>query len=139
MKKWQVFLNKFELIDTMIGIVAVFIILNAALFMQLYYHEAPCPLCLLQRAAFINIGLALLMNVRYRNRVLHWAMVIVSAVVGAAVSLRQILLHINDPTGFGDPVLGLHLYTWSFIGFSIAMVGATLMLVIYPENQIHEC
>ena len=133
MKKLQAYLNELEFIDTIVGLLAIILILGAALIVQFFQHEPPCPLCLLQRAGFINIGLALLMNLRYGNRVIHWAMVIFSGLTGISVSIRQILLHITDPLGFGKPFFGLHLYTWCFIGFSIAIVGATLMLIVYPE------
>jgi len=88
----------------------------------------------LQRAAFVNIGLCLLLNVRYGNRVAHWAIAIISACAGAAVSLRQICLHITGPEGFGSAVFGLHMYTWCLIGFTACIIGSALMLLVYPEN-----
>lgn len=118
---------------SILGIFGVFAILIAALVMQFVYGEAPCPLCELQRAAFLSIALALFMNVRYGDKVAHWAMVLLSAFAGIAVSMRQVLLHINDPVGFGSAVLGLHMYTWCLLGFVIAMVGAALMLILYPD------
>lgn len=128
-------IEEFELIDSIIGLIGVLIILGAAFFMQLFYREQPCPLCLLQRAAFVSIGLALLMNVRYKNKASHWALVILSATVGMAVSIRQILLHIKTPAGFGSAVFGLHMYTWCFLGFTLAIVGSAVMLLIYPEKH----
>ncbi len=132
-KKFRQLLHKVLVIDSMIGFVGVIIILSVALFVQLYMDEAPCPLCLLQRAALVNIGIALLMNFRYRNKASHWALAILSACAGSAVSLRQILLHINSPTGFGSAFFGLHMYTWSFIAFATTIVGSAIMLLIYPE------
>jgi len=126
-------ITEFEIIDSIIGLIGVIIVIGAALYLQLFYGEQPCPLCLLQRVAFINIGIALLMNVRYGNKVSHWAIAIISACSGMAVSLRQISLHVNNPIGFGSPVLGLHLYTWCFIGFFITIMGSGIMLLIYPE------
>ncbi len=126
-------LTKFQIIDSILGVIGVVIILGAALFVQFIYHEEPCPLCLLQRAAFLNIGISLLMNVKYGNRVSHWAFVILSATAGIAVSVRQILLHINNPNGYGDALFGLHLYSWCFVVFASAIIGSAIMLVIYPE------
>ncbi len=128
------YLNKFATINSIIGLVGVVAILAGALVMQFVYGEDPCPLCLLQRAAFVSIGIALLMNLRYGNKVAHWALVILSAAAGIAVSIRQILLHVNDSVGYGSPVTGIHLYTWCFIGFALAIVGATILLLIYPEQ-----
>jgi len=129
------FLEEVELIDSIIGVVGVLIILSGALFMQFFYGEQPCPLCLLQRAAFVLIGLSLLMNVRYGNRVSHWAMAILVACAGLSVSLRQICLHITSPIGFGSAVAGFHMYTWCFFGFSLTIIGSAVMLIIYPEAE----
>jgi disulfide bond formation protein DsbB len=126
-------IEQVELIDSIIGLVGVLIILCAALFVQFFLGEQPCPLCELQRAAFIVIGLSLIMNVRYGNKASHWAMVILGGCAGAFVSIRQILLHITSQVGFGDAFLGLHMYTWCLIGFSICIIGSALMLLIYPE------
>lgn len=134
MKNLRQALTELAIIDSALGLLGVVIILTAALAMQFVYYEEPCPLCLLQRVGFINIGLSLLMNLKYGNRVSHWALVILSAAAGIAVSMRQILLHINEPIGFGSPVFGLHMYTWCFIGFSLAIVGSAIMLIIYPEK-----
>jgi disulfide bond formation protein DsbB len=134
-KNYYEWIVRFQMIDTIIGIVGVCLILGAALIAQFFYHEAPCPLCELQRAALVNIGLALILNIKYGNCVSHWAMVIISALAGMAVSIRQILLHVNDPVGFGSAIVGLHMYTWCFIIFAVAIFASALMLLIYPENN----
>src|SRR5580704_2794691 len=95
-------IERLEVMMSIAGILAVFVILCAALVMQFVYGEAPCPLCELQRAAFLSIAIGLFMNMRYGNKVAHWAIVILSASAGIAVSVRQILLHVNDPVGFGS-------------------------------------
>jgi disulfide bond formation protein DsbB len=129
------FIKNLELVDSGIGVLGVVIILGAAIFVQFFYGEQPCPLCLLQRAAFISVGLALLMNLRYKNRVAHWALAIISSVAGIAVSIRQILLHITSDIGFGRSVFGLHMYTWCFIAFGLTILGSAFMLLIYPEKK----
>jgi disulfide bond formation protein DsbB len=127
------FIERLEIGMSIFGIFTVLGILSAALVMQFVYGEMPCPLCELQRAAFLSIAIGLFMNIRYGNKVAHWAIVILSAFAGIAVSVRQILLHVNDPVGFGSAILGLHMYTWCLVGFVAVIVGATLMLIIYPE------
>ena len=129
-------ITKFELIDSALGTIGVCLIIGAALFIQFFYHEQPCPLCLLQRAAFVNIGIGCLLNLRYQNKASHWAVILLSACSGIAVSMRQILLHINDPVGFGSAIFGLHMYTWSFIVFAVVIVGSAFMLLIYPEDSV---
>jgi disulfide bond formation protein DsbB len=123
-------LMRLERIVSIFGIIAVFVMLIGALVMQFVYHEAPCPLCELQRVGMMSIAIALFMNLKYGARVAHWALVILTASAGIAVSMRQILLHVNDPIGFGSAVLGLHMYTWCFIGFGFAIVGVALFLIL---------
>jgi hypothetical protein len=52
------------------------------------------------------------------------------ATVGAAISSRQILLHIVPGSGsYGNAVFGMHLYTWAFIGFVLIIIGTAIMLL----------
>ncbi|MFC6633761.1 disulfide bond formation protein B [Microbulbifer taiwanensis] len=97
---------------------------------QLLVKELPCPLCLLQRVAFIMVGIGLLMNLRFGNRPLHQGIVVLSALAGVVASARQVLLHIapGDP-GFGSPFLGLHFYTWALLIFLALLVYCGLMLM----------
>ena len=89
----------------------------------------------MQRAAFVNIGIALMLNLLYGNRIAHWALAILSSCAGSAVSLRQISLHLNDPVGFGSAFYGMHMYTWSFLAFIATIVGCAVVLLIYPEPE----
>lgn len=101
---------------------------------QFVLGELPCPLCLLQRMAFIATGVGVTLNITSGIRPAHYGMTIVSAVLGAALSGRQVLLHIVPGTGaFGSPLLGLHFYTWAFIGFAGIVLAAGAMLM--PERQ----
>jgi hypothetical protein len=57
-------------------------------------------------------------------------MMILSAVAGGAISIRQILLHIVPGSGsYGNAVFGLHLYTWAFSLFVLIISGAAMMLL----------
>ena len=50
--------------------------------------------------------------------------------MGAAISARQVLLHIlPGDAGFGSPLLGLHLYTWCLIAFVCQMAASGAMLI----------
>ncbi len=132
------FFEKFVKVSCFIGFIAVIVILASAVYVQIFMDEAPCPLCLLQRAAFVSMAIGLFMNLRYGVHTSNWAIVILSASAGTAVSARQILLHITSPHGFGAAFLGLHMYTWAFIGFAIAVVGSAFNLLVYPRQQLHE-
>jgi phosphoglycerol transferase MdoB-like AlkP superfamily enzyme len=53
-----------------------------------------------------------------------------SAVAGAVVSTRQVLLHIMPgDLGYGSALLGYHYYSWALIGFiaAIVLLAATLL------------
>ena len=96
------------------------IVLILPLVFQISEQELPCPLCLLQRFALLGVALGPILNIRFHTRPRHYAISLFSALFGISVASRQILLHITPSTPtFGSPVLGLHLYTWSFILFSI--------------------
>lgn len=117
-----------------IGLLALSAPLLMAFADQFINNELPCPLCLLQRAAFVAAGIGIALNAAIEPRPAHYAMAIISALVGAAVALRQIALHVAPgDTGFGAPFLGFHFYTWAFIVFALIILGAALMLFL--ENQ----
>ncbi len=106
-------------------------ILTFAFIWQFAFNELPCPLCQLQRVAFVLVGIGLLLNVRFGSSPMHYGIVIISALGGALVSARQMALHImpGDP-GYGGPFLGLHFYTWALLMFMafIAYCGILLMI-----------
>jgi len=114
------------------------LILAAAFGVQLIAGVPPCPLCVVQRIALMLCALGPLFILRQaRDRALTIrdvavgsGIAILSALVGAAVSTRQLLLHIlpGDP-GFGSPLLGLHLYTWCLIAFVCQIAASSLMLI----------
>ena len=81
--------------------------------MQFAYDNLPCPLCLLQRIAFTMMAAGLIYNLGFGPRARGYGLILLAAIFGGAVSIRQILLHIapGDP-GYGAPVFGLHDYTW---------------------------
>jgi disulfide bond formation protein DsbB len=121
-----------------LNILAVSGVLLGAFSVQFVEGELPCPLCMLQRMAMLlcAIGPAYVIRRAHRGPVEHadfalgYGMSVLSAVLGACIAGRQVLLHIlPDDQGFGAPVLGLHLYTWSFIVFATVLVDSGLNLV----------
>jgi heme/copper-type cytochrome/quinol oxidase subunit 2 len=61
-------------------------------------------------------------------------MAILGSVVGAIMSTRQILLHIlPGDKGYGEPILGLHLYTWALITFMVVIAFAGFVLLFGHE------
>ncbi len=98
--------------------------------------ELPCPLCMLQRLSLICVAIGPMLNLRYKVKVQHYALSLAASIFGGAVSLRQIGLHVcpQFPT-FGQPVLGLELYTWAFLVFSASAVGIMVLLLLHPKEH----
>jgi disulfide bond formation protein DsbB len=113
-------------------------ILLAGFAVQLAAGELPCPLCVMQRVALMLAALGPLYILlrasagvlTCRDAAVGNGLAILAALVGLAVSGRQVLLHIlpGDP-GFGSPVLGLHLYTWCLIAFLAQIAASGVMLI----------
>jgi disulfide bond formation protein DsbB len=113
-----------------LGLWGVSLTLLVAFYYQLILGEPPCPLCLLQGACFIALGLAFMLDLQFGSSPVHYAMMLVSALLGAGTAMRQILLHIapGDP-GYGSALLGMHFSRWAFVGFSLSILYVGLLLV----------
>ena len=107
-------------------------ILLGAFSVQFFMHEQPCPLCMLQRVGMIGVAIGLLLNLRFGIKTQHYGLALLSALMGGVVALRQISLHVCPGSSvFGIPVLGLSLYTWSFLIFACVVLAIALLLFIY--------
>lgn len=112
----------------LLGVTAV---LAMAFAWQVAFDELPCPLCLLQRVAFLLAGAGLLLNLRFGASPMHYAMVLAASLGGIVAAGRQVLLHMGkgDP-GYGLPFLGLHFYSWALLAFAALIVYCIVMLVL---------
>lgn len=120
-----------------LSLYAVALVLAAAFAAQLVLHELPCPLCLLQRVLFAVLAIGPIMNVRWGPHPSHYALSLLTAVAGAVVSTRQVLLHIMPgDSGYGSALLGYHYYSWALIGFVAAIVLLAAMLLF--DGQFEE-
>lgn len=118
------------------GIFGLCFVLCGAYYFQFAIGEFPCPLCLLQRMCMLGVAFGLLLNLKHGFRPAHYGMSVLSALLGAGIATRQILLHIAPKpgdNGYGTPVLGLHLYTWALI-FFIASIAAIALLLMAPKQ-----
>nr|WP_281370290.1 disulfide bond formation protein B [Microbacterium pseudoresistens] len=115
-------------------------ILSTAMFYyQFAQGEFPCPLCIAQRMAMMIVTLGPLYIVvralRGQSTLATLAtgsgIAILGAVLGMAMSSRQVLLHIapGDP-GYGTAVLGMHLYTWALVTFVVVLVFCGVVLAL---------
>lgn len=120
-----------------LSLYAIGLVLLGAFYFQFALQELPCPLCLLQRVAFIALAVGPVLTLRLGPRPSHYALVLIAALVGAGIAARQILLHIapGDP-GYGSALLGHHFYTWAFFCFVAAILASTAMLLF--DEQFRE-
>jgi len=113
-----------------LGLILVDTVLALAFVDQLWFRDLPCPLCILQRAGFTAAGFGLALNLISGPRPSHYGVTILGAAAGAAVSVRQILMHIVPGSGsYGNDIFGLHLYTWAFIAFALMIIGSAILLL----------
>lgn len=116
-----------------------FVIL-AAIGTQFFGDELPCPLCVLQRMAMMLIGIGAIWVIGQAHKgtltlsayARSFGLMIVGALLGATMSVRQIELHIlpGDP-GYGEAVFGLHLYTWALITFIVVILYSAIMMMFF--------
>lgn len=124
------YLSRVTYLLNTLALAIIIAVLGGAFIEQLVMGELPCPLCLLQRAGLIAVGLGFLLNLRFGIQPAHYGVALLGSLVGAAASMRQILLHIapGDP-GYSGAVFGLHLYSWSFVSFVCLMIGIGILLL----------
>lgn len=126
-------------------IVAVCAVLTGSLFYQFKLGELPCPLCVLQRLAFLLVCIGPILIIRTKDEQLQgrqsfdarcFALTIIASLVGAAVSVRQILLHIVPPDkGYGPPILELHLYTWALVVFLCLIISSAAGVMALSDKR----
>jgi len=117
-----------------LGALVVFGVVIGAYGVQFLLQEAPCPLCLLIRMGMFATGFGLVLNALFGPKTLHYGFALLGAIFGAAVSLRNIALHIVPGTGsYGDAVFGFHLYTWAFLVFMAMII--VIATVLFFQRQ----
>src|SRR5260370_13497026 len=119
-----------------LGLYGIALVLVAAFAGQMLVDALPCPLRLLQRVLSAMLAIGPILNIRFGPHPGHYALSLLAAVVGATVSARQILLHImpRDP-GYGSALLGYHYYTWAFIGFAVAIILISIVLLLDDRQR----
>jgi disulfide bond formation protein DsbB len=101
--------------------------------------EQPCPLCLLQRLAMIGVAVGPLFNLLFGMKMPHYALSLISCILGGSVAIRQITLHICPQfSTFGHPVLGFDLYVWSLFVFVTSVFAIAVLLMLYGSGKYKE-
>ncbi len=118
-------------------------VIASAIFIQFSQGDLPCPLCTLQRFCMILVAIAATWVVGLARKGLltpdkyarTFGLMMIGALLGTLVSTRQVLLHIQpDDPGYGDPLLGLHLYTWALVTFFVVLVYSAVMLTLTKQT-----
>ncbi|MFI5000849.1 MAG: disulfide bond formation protein B [Reyranellales bacterium] len=105
--------------------------------LQFGLNELPCPLCMLQRVAFVLCGFGFILNLRFGSQPLHYGLTLLGALFGLAASGRQVLLHIVPGTGaYGSPILGLHFYSWALVLFIAVVLGTAFLLILSGGGRL---
>jgi disulfide bond formation protein DsbB len=117
-----------------------FLLLDA-FFYQLVLGELPCAFCNLIRVCFMLLGSGLLLNQVFGINPWNYVLSGFGALIGSLLSLLFMFakaLPGSKPTG--SAILGLHMYTWTFMVFTAGIMFCLVMAVLYarrasPETQ----
>jgi len=119
-----------------LGAAGIALVLLIGFVLQIELKELPCPLCNLQRLAFVFAGFGFLLNLRFGPQPAHYGIALIGALFGLAAASRQVLLHIVPGTGaYGSPILGLHLYSWALVLFLLVIAGVALLMVLSGSGR----
>lgn len=114
-----------------LALLGISALLTFAFIDQVVFFDLPCPLCILQRLGFALAGFGFVLNLVWGTRPGHYALTILASVAGATAAGRQVLLHIVPGSGsYGQPLFGLHFYTWAFIAFTMIIIWCAILLAI---------
>lgn len=114
------------------------ILLLAAFYLQLFYHEIPCPLCLLQRVGYFGICLGIILNLRCHFSVRHEGWILLTTILLLIISVRQTLLDIYPRPGheyIGSAIFGIHMPVWSIIVSVLLLLAYALRFIILGEGE----
>jgi disulfide bond formation protein DsbB len=132
--------NRLGYLLTHLFVLAYCAILLTSLCFQIFNGDLPCPLCVVQRMAMLlTAGGAAYVIVRSRSGAVSaadymagYGLACVAAFGGLLMAARQVMLHLNDPKGYGPAVLGLHMYTWAAVTFLVVLLYSALAFVFAP-------
>jgi disulfide bond formation protein DsbB len=117
------------------AIAGICFLLLDAFFYQLVLGELPCAFCNLIRVCFMLLGSGLLLNQVFGINPWNYVLSGFGALIGSILSLLFMFakaLPGSKPTG--SAILGLHMYTWTFMVFTAAIMFCLVMAVLYARR-----
>jgi disulfide bond formation protein DsbB len=120
------------------GATGIAMVLLVAFGLQFGLNEPPCPLCTLQRVAFVLCSFGFVLNLRFGVQPVHYGLTLLGALFGVVASGYQVLQHIAPgAAAYGSPLLGMHLDTWSLLLF-FAVIAVTALLLMMSGRPDHD-
>lgn len=110
-----------------------------AFYYQLVLGELPCAFCNLIRVSLMVFGAGLLLNLRFGFNPWNYVLSAVGALIGSLISLLFLFIKAPpDSVPTGSAVLGLHMYSWTFIICTSAGLYCVLMLAFNTNRKSAE-
>lgn len=116
-------------------------IMTAAMVLQYYDNEIPCPLCLLQRVAMFGVCFGIIMHFRHGYSARHDGVSMLFALLLLIVSARQTLLDIYPRPGheyIGSAILGLHMPVWSIVIAVSILLGFAVKFAVLGGEYLRD-
>jgi disulfide bond formation protein DsbB len=117
------------------ALLGICLVLLGAFYYQLVKDELPCAFCNLIRVGFMLLGSGLLLNIRFGTNIWNYVLSAFGALIGSLISL--LFMFAKAPawtTPTGSAVFGLHMYTWTYILFTAAIMFCAVMLAFARGN-----
>lgn len=129
-------LTQFIRIAHILKALILLLVLLGSILEQQIRGQIPCPYCVLQRSVMALTAAGVLLNIRTSIQIAHYGLILLSALLGASISLMHIALHACPGTfSYGLPVFGLSLYTWAFLVFTACILSTAVFLLLYNPKQ----
>jgi disulfide bond formation protein DsbB len=119
-----------------VGILLLCVAVGVGLWIEFCCCQIPCPLCYLQRAAMVGVGVSLFGNLASSVQVKYFALALLWNIFGLFFALRHIAInvcHLPRETSFY--FLSWRIYTWSFCIFCCSLLGICLLLFLYKPME----
>lgn len=119
-----------------IGILGLGIAVGIGLWIEFWHGQKPCPLCYLQRVAMMGIALSLYWNLAFSFKIHHYASALFWNLFGMLVALRHLAINVcKEPKATSFFFFSLRIYTWSFMVFSLSLLGICSLLFLYKSSE----